>query len=442
MKLLLCIIIVITPQIFLVNQSHSQLIESIDISSSPNPVGSGARALGMGGAFIAIADDATAASWNPAGLIQLERPEVSIVGAFIHREEDNYFGDNSEASGMETVTFEEINFMSMVYPFTLFNHNMVLSLNFRQLYNFDREWDFTLINDSQGTAMTKDVDFDQEGNLRALGLSYCAQITPLLSIGATFNFWSNDLYNNGWTKNNDLTASGDLGGYAFNALVKGRDEYSFEGFNTNIGILWNVNSRFTIGAVFKTPFTADLRHKSSFYSLITYPDLTGFDSPPTTISYTKNEEVDMPASYGIGVAYRFSDTLTISADIHRTEWDDFVLEDAEGNKTSSVTGLHEDESDIEPAIQLRLGVEKLFIGNKYIIPLRGGLFYDPAPAMESNDDYYGFSLGAGIAGGRFIFDIAYQYRFGNDVGGANLHGFDFSEDIEEHTFYSSVIIHL
>ncbi|MCJ7810524.1 MAG: hypothetical protein MUP26_09715, partial [Desulfobulbaceae bacterium] len=43
----------------------------MEIPSSPNPVGSGARALGMGGAFIAIADDATAASWNPAGLIQL-----------------------------------------------------------------------------------------------------------------------------------------------------------------------------------------------------------------------------------------------------------------------------------------------------------------------------------------------------------------------------------
>src|SRR5437762_1459679 len=41
--------------------------------------GSGARALGMGGAFIAVADDATASSWNPAGLCVLERAEASIV---------------------------------------------------------------------------------------------------------------------------------------------------------------------------------------------------------------------------------------------------------------------------------------------------------------------------------------------------------------------------
>ncbi len=35
---------------------------AFDFASSPNPVGSGARAMGMGGAFIAVADDATAAS--------------------------------------------------------------------------------------------------------------------------------------------------------------------------------------------------------------------------------------------------------------------------------------------------------------------------------------------------------------------------------------------
>jgi long-subunit fatty acid transport protein len=48
---------------------------------APEPVGSGARALGQS-AFIAVADDATAASWNPAGLVNLERPEASFVGVW------------------------------------------------------------------------------------------------------------------------------------------------------------------------------------------------------------------------------------------------------------------------------------------------------------------------------------------------------------------------
>ncbi len=47
-----------------------------------NISGAGARAKGMGGAFIGVADDATAVSWNPAGLAQLDRPEASAVGLF------------------------------------------------------------------------------------------------------------------------------------------------------------------------------------------------------------------------------------------------------------------------------------------------------------------------------------------------------------------------
>lgn len=44
--------------------------------------GVGARALGMGGAFSAVADDVTAAYWNPAGLATLDRNEVNFMHAY------------------------------------------------------------------------------------------------------------------------------------------------------------------------------------------------------------------------------------------------------------------------------------------------------------------------------------------------------------------------
>ncbi len=44
----------------------------------PPVINPGARSLGLGGAFVALADDATAAYSNPAGLIQLTRPEISF----------------------------------------------------------------------------------------------------------------------------------------------------------------------------------------------------------------------------------------------------------------------------------------------------------------------------------------------------------------------------
>jgi long-subunit fatty acid transport protein len=46
----------------------------------PPMVSPGARSLGLGGAFVAVADDATAAWANPSGLMQLVRPEISVEG--------------------------------------------------------------------------------------------------------------------------------------------------------------------------------------------------------------------------------------------------------------------------------------------------------------------------------------------------------------------------
>jgi hypothetical protein len=60
---------------------------SLNFATSPSPVGSGARAQGQGLAFIAVADDATAASHNPGGLLQVVEPEASIVGSYFRRME-------------------------------------------------------------------------------------------------------------------------------------------------------------------------------------------------------------------------------------------------------------------------------------------------------------------------------------------------------------------
>jgi len=48
------------------------------------------RAIGMGGAFSAVADDGSAAMWNPAGLAQLKRSEIQAQGGqlFVGLDED------------------------------------------------------------------------------------------------------------------------------------------------------------------------------------------------------------------------------------------------------------------------------------------------------------------------------------------------------------------
>ncbi|MDZ7262433.1 MAG: PorV/PorQ family protein, partial [candidate division KSB1 bacterium] len=44
-------------------------------------LGVGAQALGMGGAFVAVANDVTAGYWNPAGLLSIEHPQLILMHA-------------------------------------------------------------------------------------------------------------------------------------------------------------------------------------------------------------------------------------------------------------------------------------------------------------------------------------------------------------------------
>ncbi len=418
----------------------------IEIPSSPNPVGSGARALGMGGAFIAVADDATAASWNPAGLSQLDLPEISFVGDFIHRIEDNSFGTDPEASGPQTIDKTGLNYFSASYPFSLWGRNMVLSLNCQHLYDFTRKWNLSWEYDSEGDVVDEHVDYQQDGRLSALGIAYSIEATPQLSLGFTLNIWDDGLTENEWEQKTSSWGYKTSGSTIDPIGYRSYEKYSFSGINANFGIMWKSdNEKITVGAVLKTPFEADISREYS------HKEIQPGSYEPDPNAGAEDSTMDMPMSFGVGFAYRFSDAFTASLDFYRTEWDDFVLTNAKGEEKSPITGKPPAESDIDPTHQVRMGAEYLFISSKYVIPFRWGVFYDPAPAMSGPDDYFGFSIGSGLAidfskNKKFFvkglaFDVAYQYRFGKDVGASILKEVEFSQDVEEHTVYSSVIVH-
>lgn len=424
------------------------IAQRIEIPSSPNPVGSGARALGIGGAFIAIADDATAASWNPGGLIQLEVPEFSFVGASFHRTEDNMFDYRPGASGEQSVSRTSINYLSFVYPFDFWGPNMIVSLTYQQLYDFTRRWNFSFKEEGDTPLSTETYTFDYnlEGSLSALGISYCAEIDPRFSLGFTLNFWSDPLYKNEWEDKRSQTKSViyENGNPTETIESLSIDKYSFggikfpdKGINFHVGFLWEViRYKLSMGAVLKTPFKADLEH---YYLFSSKKDSGG--ASMNLVTFDEKATLEMPMSYGIGLSYKFSDAFITSLDIYRTEWDDLVLSDSNGPPLSPVTGRSVSESNIKPTYQIRMGTEYFF--KEYEVPLRFGIFYDPAPAEGNPDDIFGFSVGSGFTYKhgiiRFIFDIAYQYRFGNKIGRSYLKNWGFSQDIEEHTLYSSII---
>jgi long-subunit fatty acid transport protein len=391
---------------------------SVEIASSPNPVGSGARALGMGGAFISIADDATAASWNPGGLIQLEKPEISFVLGNTTRTEEISFETNPESSGRHTTRESDLNYLSVAYPFAVNYRNMIVSLNYQKQYDFARDWNFEM---NINPILKLDMDYEQKGSLYALGLAYAVEVTPEFSVGATLNYWGDFIHANEWkqTYNETLTAFG------LSVQNNYAEKFDFDGWNANLGFLWDISEHWTLGGVLKTPFKAEVDHSREDNGTVS----------------NSNDSMDMPMSYGLGVAYRFSDEFTISGDIYRTHWEDFIYRSEDGVETSPISGKKSGESDIDTTTWFRAGGEYLFILNKITVAARAGVFFDQAPAEGAPDDYYGFSLGSGVAYKSVIWDIAYQYRYGNEVGQSLLPFRGFSQDVEEQIVYTSLIMH-
>jgi long-subunit fatty acid transport protein len=394
----------------------------------------------MGSAFIAVADDATAASWNPGGLTQLRKPEFSFVFDYNRRRENYSSADHPEASGLNIVTSEDLNYASVAYPFQLFERNMIISLNYQLQYSFDRnlDFDYNIYNPPYSDKRT--VEFRQRGTLKTLSPAYCIQVTPRLALGVTFNFWTDKLFwGNGWNSVMDVTGKQSGAASWSSYTVREYERYSsFNGFNLNLGFFWNANRYLTIGGVLKTPFKAEVKHQQ-----ITTQKSRLSDGSIDVNTLNINEDVNlyMPMSYGVGVAVRLSDAFTLSCDVYRTEWSKFILEDSTGYRSSPVTGLSSKASHVHATNQVRLGAEYLFVLTKTVIPLRAGLFYDPEPGQNQQNDFWGFSLGTGVSIGDLILDIAYQFRIGRGVNGEVLDIPKTNANVYQHTFYASAIYH-
>lgn len=453
--------------------------QELEISGSPVPVGSGARAAGMADAFVAIADDATAASWNPAGLVQLERPEFSIVGSWngIHERfrtdghgefETRHFDDNFD-----------LNYLSFAYPlpFLILGRNATVSLNYQRKYDFSRSFDARL--DTASALMSGRVlnrfqrlDFAQTGGLSAISPAVAIEITHRLSVGVAFNFWrSTFLSDNSWEQRfraEEITFFGPL---PILALRNTKEEYKdFAGENFTLGVLWNPVNRWSFGLRYDTGFEGKARYKRSGYGYqMNLPSMLGggfLDVWP--LEKKENRRIRFPDTVAMGVACRVNDRLTLALDAARTDWKNFYVKDANGQRFSLVDFSNLDDrwarTRLKPTYTVRLGTEYVFLPKqpkaalKQLWSVRGGLFYDQEPATGKSsgftwpwergsgkpDGFWGFAAGTGVQFlQRVNIDFAYQFRCGLGVNADYIRGVSgFKEDVIQHRVLLSTVVYL
>jgi hypothetical protein len=315
----------------------------------------------------------------------------------------------------------QINFMSFAQPIEIWNKDIVISVNYHQVYDFGVEYNGVL---EEGTKLTT-LKGKSEGSISAYSLAGGLSIPsyPEITIGASFNWYSESLLNDhAWKVKQtwDITRPPLPPGWGRSTETLN----DFHGHNFTFGLLWDVyemeENLLTLGLVYHTPYTAKIDREL----VIT--------TSSGTISGRQDMEIDFPPSLGAGLNFRISDVLSVAFDMEWKEWTKFKQKYDNGTPTSP----YDDDT-----LAYRLGVEHLtFMEDAVdsVFACRGGLFYEPRPLSDYPDPLkiYGLSAGLGwTVKDQFSLDFAYQYRWGKQDSG----NIDF--DYQEHLFMGSLIIY-
>ncbi|MBN2092073.1 hypothetical protein JW964_20815 [candidate division KSB1 bacterium] len=339
--------------------SQEDTFASFLTSPDFNFLGAGARARGMGGAFIGLADDATAVSWNPAGLVRLEKPEASIVGFYegysIATDIEDFDADAYKYS------FFNLNFMSAAMPLSIGEKNLVAAVAFQRIMNLYSKYD------------DEDYSMERTGGVNAISPALGVQLTPNISIGATANIYMGSTNYKAEDKSGFVNSN--------------EAEYKYSGTNFNIGGLFTFD-KFSLGAVFKTPFELNEKEDEFDYD----------------VSYT------MPSTIGLGLKFSPTEKLTLGADYEMRKFSETKMK---YNKDAAFY-FEGEEVDLEwqDINQFRLGAEYLLMSGTSILPLRIGLASSPTIYKDANDDQItGATLtgGVGLIMGNINLDLAIEY---------------------------------
>ena len=319
------------------------------MSMDLNFIGAGARARAMGGAFIGVADDATAASWNPAGLTRLEKAEASVVGIYTTA---SYSLNDEKVEGMDQ-KHGNLNFLSLALPVLVSETNLVAAVTAQRVID--------LYSSSESAYNS----YENKGGVDAISPAVGLQLGSQISVGATFNIFTGK-----YDQEETYKLTNETETYT--------EKYS--GSNVNIGVLLDLQ-KFRIGGVYKTPWDMTCKPEDS-----------------------EEEEYDisMPVMWGVGLAWEATDKLLLAADYESRRF----------STTEMKVGDASQSLEMEDVNQFRLGAEYLIFSGDNIIPLRAGFKSDAKPFKDASDEQVVgavVTVGAGLIMGNINLDFAVEF---------------------------------
>jgi len=386
----------------------------------------GARAMGVGGAFAALADDATAAFANPAGLAQLTRPEVSIEGRlwsystpftrggrFDGSQPSGFLLDTT--SGLRTAESSQdlagLSFLSFVYP----------EENWSVAFYRHRSANFVFRSETQGLFAKasppfidrREIDFRSSVDLDLVnyGVSVAYQLREVFSFGLGVSYLDGKFMSQTdiFFPTEESLPEGFFGPNSYDPesrLVTALLAIDDSDWTFNLGFLWHVSRQWSMGGFFRQGPEFFLEATASSGPFIR-------DVPVGTVLDTAESPIGYPDVFGLGVAFKsLNEALTVLAEWDRVQYSTIIGSLDPDNFDTEGSAL--DDSD-----ELHAGLEYVFLNWVPTVALRFGTWLDPdhrfrdvdaddplgRAVFRAGDDQLHFTAGFGIAFRSFQIDL-------------------------------------
>lgn len=375
--------------------------------------GAGARAEGIGGAFTAVADDATAVSFNPAGLGQLLQPEVSLVGMSYRRELDNRnFLSTDQIPSLDlsdSLMHDQRSlpsFVSASVPTKFLGKNLVFQLSWQRLFDLGQDTRQSVREtDPEGAIPAKYLaqHIRQKGQVDVWSAAVAYDFSPRFLVGVSFNVWRGS-----WNFKSDSDESLLPLPNADTEFAHIQEDDKLQGSNWNIGVLWR-SEKLNVGAVYRGAFAARFDSRMSAQS-----NVEGNQLPAL---FTAAYQVHWPETYGAGLAFRPHQQWLLALDWTRTRWSQAAFMPKGGSLDNLNFFDLRAETQTPDAETLRFGTEYLVFAGASVIPLRVGVFKEPQPTADPISGegrvFRGYTVGIGWKVRALSVDVAYRFSQGS-----------------------------
>ncbi len=368
---------------FLLSDLQAQQREEPDVyePSTGNFFGVGARAMGMGGAHIAVANDATALIYNPAGLARVKRIELS--GGLTHQRLRNKTGSFEFTKPHFSDGFLQSNtrFSSgaVVLPVPTYRGSLVFAVGVNRIASFDKAIKYN--NPEKRDQVTR----LESGGLYLSSFGAAIDLSPNISVGGALNFWTG-----GYDYSMRADSTYDEGHTSWSYRWDDDIEDKYSGWNLKFGVRVQPNRFLVLGGTIETPVTYTIEEDWLFLTDTVFhkPDYDWVGWEESGISEYK---FTLPFSLGFGMALNFNN-LILAGDLNYTDWTqmEYTSLDIEAEANRVIKDTYQE-------------VLRWHLGAEYLIPriatkFRIGYFQNPFPYESrwvKSDRHY-FTGGVGF----------------------------------------------